>query len=125
MAMPRYRPVEISPASYLPVTAVASITHRITGVALFAGLAYLLWLLDMALASEEGFVRAAGFIQTPFGKLALWAVLAALAYHFMAGIKHLLFDFHVGDSLSGARRAAWLTLSAAALAALGLGVWLW
>ena len=125
MAMPRNRPVEISPTSYLPVTAVASITHRITGVALFAGLAYLLWLLDMALASEEGFVRAVAFIQTAFGKLALWAVLVALAYHFIAGIKHLLFDFHVGDSLSGARRGAWLTLTASALAALGLGVWLW
>lgn len=125
MAMPSNRPVEISPASYLPVTAVASITHRIAGVALFLGLAYLLWLLDMALASEAGFARAAAVIETSLGKLALWAVLAALAYHFIAGIKHLLFDFHVGDSLSGARRGAWLTLAASALAALGLGFWLW
>ena len=123
--MPSNRPIEISPTSYLPVTAVASITHRIAGVALFVGVAYLIWLLDSALASQSDFDRAAALIDAPLGKFALWAVLAALAYHFVAGIKHLLFDFHVGDSLAGARRAAWLTLASAALAALGIGAWLW
>ncbi len=123
--MPPHRPVEISPTSYLPVTAVASITHRITGVALFAGTAYLLWILDAALPSEAGFAQAAALLATPVGKLALWMVLVALAYHFVAGIKHLLFDFHVGHSLAGARVAAWLTLAAAAAAGLALALWLW
>lgn len=119
------RPVEIAPTSYLPVTAVASITHRITGVALFAGAAYLLYLLDLALDSEAGFARAAGLIETGLGKFALWVTLAALAYHFIAGIRHLLLDFHVGDSLAGARRSAWTTLGLAFLAAAAAGVWLW
>ena len=119
------RPVEIAPTSYLPVTAVASITHRITGVALFAGTAYLLYLLDLALASEAGFARAAGLVETAWGKFALWITLAALAYHFIAGIRHLLLDFHVGDSLAGARRTAWTTLGLAFLATAATGVWLW
>ena len=123
--MPPNRPVEIAPTSYLPVTAVASITHRITGVVLFAGTAYLLWILDLALRSEAGFVRASEVLGTPLGKLALWAVLAPLAYHLIAGIKHLLFDFHVGGSLTGARVGSWLTLGLSAAAALGAAFWLW
>lgn len=119
------RPVEIAPTSYLPVTAVASITHRITGIALFAGTAYLLYLLDLALGSEADFARAAALIETTLGKFALWVTLAALAYHFIAGIRHLLLDFHVGDSLAGARRSAWTTLGLAFLAAAATGVWLW
>ena len=119
------RPVEITPTSYLPVTAVASITHRLTGVALFAGTAYLLYLLDLALDSEAGFARAAALVETGLGKLALWLTLAALAYHFIAGIRHLLLDFHVGDSLAGARRSAWTTLGLSFLAAVATGIWLW
>ena len=119
------RPVNISPMSYLPVTAVASITHRITGVAVFAGTAYLIWLLDLALRSEAGFARAQGIVATVPGKLALWVTLAALAYHFIAGVRHLLLDFQVGDSLAGARRSAWATLVLSGLAAVLLGLWLW
>ena len=119
------RPVNISPMSYLPVTAVASITHRITGVAVFGGTAYLIWLLDLALRSEAGFARAHGIVATAPGKLALWATLAALAYHFMAGVRHLLLDFHVGDSLAGGRRSAWTTLVLSGLAAVLIGLWLW
>ncbi len=119
------RPVNISPMSYLPVTAVASITHRITGVAVFGGTAYLIWLLDLALRSEAGFARAQGIVATAPGKLALWATLAALAYHFIAGVRHLLLDFHVGDSLAGGRRSAWTTLVLSGLAAVLIGLWLW
>ena len=119
------RPVEIAPTSYLPVTAVASITHRITGVALFVGTAYLIYLLDLALDSDAGFARAGALIGTGLGKFALWITLAALAYHFIAGIRHLLLDFHVGDSLVGARRSAWATLGLSFLAAAAAGAWLW
>lgn len=123
--MASQRPVEISPTSYLPVTAIASITHRITGIVVFGGTAFLLYLLDLALDSEAGFARAGAIIETGAGKLALWITLAALAYHFIAGIRHLLLDFHIGDSLAGARRSAWTTLAASLLAAVGIGVWLW
>ena len=119
------RPVEISPTSYLPVTAVASITHRITGAFLFAGTAFLLYLLDLALDSEGGFARAEAVVQSGWGKLVLWLTLAALAYHFIAGVRHLLLDFHVGDSLAGGRRAAWATWVLSLLAAVALGFWLW
>ena len=119
------RPIDLSPTSFLPVTAVASITHRVSGALLFVGSGYLIWLLDRALRSESGFAEVASLLETLPGKVALWAVLVALSYHLLAGIRHLLLDFHLGDSLEGGRRSSWTVLILAAAAAIGLGAWLW
>ena len=119
------RPIDLSPTSFLPVTAVASIAHRVSGAFLFVGSGYLIWLLDRALGSESGFAEVGSLLETLPGRVALWAVLVALSYHLLAGIRHLLLDFHLGDSLKGGRRSSWTVLVLAALAAIGLGVWLW
>ncbi len=119
------RPIDLSPTGFLPVTAVASITHRVSGALLFVGCGYLIWLLDRALGSETGFAEAGALLGTLPGKVALWAVLAALGYHLLAGIRHLLLDFHLGDSLAAGRGSSWIVLVLAAVAAIGLGAWLW
>ena len=119
------RPIDLSPTSFLPVTAVASITHRVSGVVLFVGSGYLIWLLDRALGSESGFAEVGALLETLPGKVVLGAVLAALSYHLLAGIRHLLLDFHLGDSLEGGRRSSWTVIVLAVAAAVGLGVWLW
>ena len=109
----------------MPVTAVASILHRVTGVVLFVGLFYLVYLLDLALSDAAGFDRAAQLVAAPCGKVVLWTVLSALAYHVFAGVKHLLLDFHIGDSLVGGRVGAWLSIALAAASSALAGVWLW
>ena len=122
------RPISLSlsPAQFRwPVTAIASIAHRISGVLLFFGFAYLLYLLDLALSSAAGFEQARGLLAMPVPKLALLGVLALLAYHLLAGVKHLLLDLHVGDTLVAAKRASWLVFAATALTVALLGAWLW
>ena len=122
------RPVSLSlsPAKFRwPVTAMASIAHRLTGVGLFAGFAWLLYLLDLALTSPAGFARAAALLADSGAKLGLLAVLALLAYHLLAGIKHLLLDMHIGDTLAAARRGSWLVFALTAVAVAALGAWLW
>lgn len=122
------RPVNLSlsPAKFSwPVTAMASILHRATGMVLFVGVGFLLYVLDMALASDAGFANASALLNQPLPKLALLAVLAVLTYHLFAGIKHLLLDAHIGDSFEAASRAAWLVFVLSALAVVALGVWLW
>ncbi len=109
----------------MPVTAVASILHRLTGMVLFAGALWLCYLLDLALAGEAGFGRAAALTGSPLGRLALWLILAALGFHLIAGIRHLLLDFHLGDTRAGGRVGAWLSMILALVVAAGLGVWLW
>ena len=122
------RPVNLSLLGLfaaMPVTAVASILHRISGIVLFVGALYLCYLLDVALGDQGGFARAAAVLATPAGKLALWAILAALGYHLLAGVKHLLLDLHVGETLAGARLASWVSIVLAVLAAGVAAFWLW
>lgn len=104
---------------------MASIAHRLSGIGLFAAFAWLLYLLDLALGSPAGFDRAEAMLAAAGGKLALLAVLALLAYHMIAGIRHLLLDMHFGDTLKAARRGSWLVFALTALAVLALGAWLW
>ncbi len=104
---------------------MASIAHRLTGVGLFAGFAWLLYLLHLALDSPAGFDRAEALLAAYGGKLGLLAMMALLAYHLIAGIKHLLLDMHIGDTLQAARRASWLVFALTAAAVLALGFWLW
>ena len=122
------RPVSLSlsPAKFRwPATAMASIAHRITGVALFAALAWLLYLLDLALTSPAGFHRAEVLLAAPAAKLLLLGILSLLAYHLFAGIRHLLLDLHIGDGLPAANRTAWLVFALTGLAVVALGAWLW
>ena len=120
------RPISLSLARFhWPITAIASIAHRISGILLFLGFAYLLFLFDLALSSKAGFERAESLLAMTLPKLALWGVLAQLAYHLLAGIKHLLLDLHVGDDFAAAKRASWLVFVATGAAVALLGAWLW
>ena len=120
------RPVYLSPFGYKwPLAAIASITHRITGVLLFAGMAYLVWLLGLALQSSAGFERAAEILSGSMAKLVMLVVLAALAYHFFAGIKHLVMDFHHWDTLRAGQLSSAAVFALTAVVTLLVGIWLW
>ncbi|MDR2212387.1 MAG: succinate dehydrogenase, cytochrome b556 subunit [Pseudomonadales bacterium] len=124
--MNRKRPVNLDLRTiHQPLSAIASITHRITGVLLFAGVAVLLWLLDLSLSSAAGFAQAAGLVNSPLLKLVVWVVLSALAYHMVAGVKHLLLDRGIGDSREGAQTGAKLTFIVSALLIVLMGFWVW
>jgi succinate dehydrogenase / fumarate reductase, cytochrome b subunit len=57
--------------------------------------------------------------------LIIWSVLAALAYHTVAGIRHVFMDCGIGESLKGGQRGAILVLVLAAVLIVLAGVWLW
>lgn len=122
-----HRPVNLSPADLArfawPVAAIASITHRIAGVVLFVGIAFALYALEVSLSSEEGFSSLKAMINSPFGKVVTFGLLAALAYHFVAGIKHLLLDLDVADTLEGGRFASKTTLLLSSILIVLSAVW--
>lgn len=120
------RPVNLDIGSiHFPVMAVVSILHRITGLVLIAAFAAFLYLLDVSLSSPEGFARAAAALQSTPCKIGVWAVLAMMAYHTVAGIKHLIMDAGIGESLEGGRLGSQLTLIIAALSIAAAGWWVY
>ncbi len=120
------RPVNLNLFSMSwPLAAIASITHRITGVVLFVGVAFALYALDMALGSPAGYAAAVALVHTPFGMLVFWGLLLALVYHMVAGVKHLLLDFHFGDSLQAAHASAIVVIVATIVITGIVGASLW
>ena len=107
-----------------PIVALASIVHRIAGVVLFIGIGFGLYALDVSLSSEAGFESVRAMLVSLPGKFIAWCLLSALAYHFVAGIKHLLMDLGLGETLRGGKIAATISvlisLMLMALAALWL-----
>ena len=121
------RPVNLELTTIsLPVTAYASILHRISGVAMLIAVFILLWMLGASLKSKESFDQLASSLSSPFFKFILWGIASALAYHFIAGLRHLVMDAGIGESLEGGQRGAKIVLglSVIMIIVLGAGIWL-
>jgi succinate dehydrogenase / fumarate reductase cytochrome b subunit len=92
----------------LPPAGWVSILHRISGALLvFPFTAWLLYLLDVSLVSEQGFARIKDhYLQMPVVKLGALVLIWAFCHHFCAGIRYLLIDLHVGVDMPAARNSA-------------------
>lgn len=107
-----------------PLPAIVSLFHRISGFALFLLIPLALWALDVSL-TNQGFEAIQESLTTPLLKVVMWLVLMPFCYHFIAGIRHLLTDIHIGDSLKGGRIGARITVILSFLLVILAGVWLW
>ncbi|EAT13610.1 succinate dehydrogenase, cytochrome b556 subunit [Bermanella marisrubri] len=124
MNQQRPKNLDLSTISF-PLPALTSITHRIAGVILFVGVIFLLCVLSDSLQSAQGFAQAKQSMTTGFGSFITWGLLSALAYHFVAGIKHLVMDFGIGETKEGGKLGAIITIVLAALLIVLAGVWVW
>lgn len=109
----------------LPVTAYTSIAHRISGVILFLGIAVLMYALDLSLASEQGFEQVKSCLASPLAKLVSWGLLSALLYHLVAGVRHLIMDMGVGETLEGGKQGSKIVIAVSAVLIVIAGVWVW
>lgn len=107
------------------ITGGMSIFHRITGVVLaFGALVLAAWLLAVA-GGGESYAAFAACASSPLGKLALLVFAAALVYHLLNGIRHLLWDVGWGFEIpkvyaSGYTVMALTVVITAAIAWVGL-----
>jgi len=97
-----------------PLTAVLSITHRLTGVFLIAGV-FVFFTVLVALASGEAvFLSVQHFLNQGSVQIVLAGFTFALSFHLVHGLRHLLWD--LGFGFEGARLhtyalwEVWLTL---------------
>lgn len=124
--MKSQRPVNLDLRTIkLPITAYTSILHRASGVILFVGLAIMLYALDKSLASEEGFAQVKACMTSPVAKLVIWGLLSALLYHLVAGVRHLIMDMGVGETLEGGKLGSQIVLAVSAVVIVLAGVWIW
>ena len=110
----------------LPLPGLVSILHRISGTLLvFPFTAWLLYLLDASLRSEQGFERIGEYLAMPLAKLGLLVLIWAYCHHFCAGIRYLVLDLNKGIELRPARISAGAVIVVSLLATAGFGAMLW
>lgn len=83
----------------LPLTALLSITHRITGVILAFGSLLLVWILVAAAQGADYYQWVMAHVQAWYGQIFLFGLLFALYLHFCNGIRHLFWDAGYGFEL--------------------------
>lgn len=90
----------------LPLTALISICHRMTGAINFVGIVLLVLVLARAAGGESSFAFASSLLSSWFGYLVLFGFTFALYFHFCNGIRHLFWDVGVGLDLESAKKTA-------------------
>jgi succinate dehydrogenase / fumarate reductase cytochrome b subunit len=86
-------------------TMLLSILHRLTGVALAAGLLLLATWLMAAASGPAAYARVIAFLGHGVLQVVLGAWLVAFIYHFGAGLRHLFWDAGYGFERPQARRS--------------------
>lgn len=104
--------------------AFVSILHRVSGVLVFLLIPLLLNALGRSLASPEGLAQVKDSFATPVAQLFIWTLAGALIFHLLAGIRHLLMDVHIGDSLKAGRFGAKMVI-ASSLIIFVAAFWYW
>lgn len=119
------RPIDLPLSQVINVNsknpiALASITHRVSGVVLFLLIPVMLWIFQTSLASAEGF---ADIFTSSLVKFLAWIFVAALGYHFVMGLKHLFANMGMNEELNSGRTATFIGFVLAALWVVGSFVW--
>ena len=62
---------------------------------------------------------------SPLAKLVIWGLLSALLYHLVAGVRHLIMDMGIGETLEGGKLGSQIVLAVSAVVIVLAGVWIW
>ena len=109
----------------LPITGIASINHRLSGLILFLAIPVSLYFLQLSLSGATGYTEALACLSSPWIKLALIILTWSFVHHLLAGFRFLLIDQNLGISLPAARKTAWFVVFAGVIVTVIIsGVWI-
>lgn len=111
MIGPYYRP---------QLTSVLSITHRATGVLLAFGALLMAWWLVAIAGGPESHARFVAFARSWPGCVLLAGLAYSLVYHWLNGLRHLVWDLGLGLDLRSAYASGWAVVALSLLATAGL-----
>jgi succinate dehydrogenase / fumarate reductase cytochrome b subunit len=112
----------------LPLAGVVSILHRVSGLAMFALLPFIIWMFDTSVTSEISYGQFVSVFR--FGvwgvpglifKLVALVLIWAYLHHLIAGVRHLWMDATHAVTKEFGRQSAIATLVASIALTLVLG----
>ncbi|MDE0799052.1 MAG: succinate dehydrogenase, cytochrome b556 subunit [Nitrosomonadaceae bacterium] len=110
----------------LPLPAVISILHRVSGVLLFfPGIPILLYSLQMMLDSPQSYDDFHAILSCIPVKIGLTVLLWFFMHHLCAGIRHLALDLHYGEGREQAKVSGKLVLIAGIILTISFGTVIW
>lgn len=124
--MKKQRPVnlQLNTISF-PPAAITSILHRVTGVALFFALLFVIWAWAMSISSAEGFAMVQQQMSGFLGKFIAVGTISALIYHILGGVRHLIMDMGHWEELESGNNSAKAIILLWILLTIVVGVVLW
>ena len=107
------------------VTMLASITHRVTGIALAVGALVLAWWLVSISNGPEGYESFMSIAASPVGLVVLFGFTWSLAFHMLNGIRHLAWDLGYGFNKVTATQTGSLVYVLSVVLAVGAFAFAW
>lgn len=102
------RPLSPHLTIYRPqLTSISSILTRITGNALLVAVILIVWWLLAAATGPEYFALVNGLVTSWVGDVVFILSLWAVWYHYLAGLRHLVFDAGRGLDIPTAEKLGW------------------
>ncbi|MEF2072111.1 succinate dehydrogenase, cytochrome b556 subunit [Consotaella aegiceratis] len=95
--------------------------HRVTGIVLYFGIAFLAWWLVAAASGPKAFSWASWFFGSFIGFLVLFGLSWALIHHAIGGIRHFAWDLRIGLTKQATQQWALATI----VASVALTILLW
>jgi succinate dehydrogenase / fumarate reductase cytochrome b subunit len=105
-----------------PPAAISSILHRVTGVAMFFALLFVIWAWAVSVSSPEGFANVRAMMDGIIGKVIAIGTLSALTYHILGGLRHVVMDLGHWEELESGNLSAKIAIALWIVLTVVLGV---
>ncbi|AEF03039.1 succinate dehydrogenase, cytochrome b556 subunit [Alteromonas sp. KS69] len=121
--MKKQRPVNLELNTIkFPPAAISSILHRVTGVAMFFALLFVIWAWAVSVSSPEGFANVQAMMDGIIGKVIAIGTLSALTYHILGGLRHVVMDLGHWEELESGNLSAKIAIALWIVLTVVLGV---
>ena len=121
------RPVNLDLTTVrFPITAIASILHRVCAVIVWVGVGFYLIALHSLLSSEASFKQFHELMETSFlAQFVAWGLLSAFSYYCTGSVKHIIQDFGYFEDFEGGKLISWAAIALGGLLSILAGVVIW
>lgn len=122
--MAKKRPINLNLFTMkFPLTAIASILHRVSGFVLFLFIPFLLWIFSISM-TVDGFARLQSVQHCWVMRLLEWLLLSGFIYHVIAGVRHLCMDAGYFEGKESGKFSSLIVTLVSLVLILAVGGWL-